>query len=95
MKRLLALAAVAAFALAFALGGPAISVASENPELFGISQTPPGVVESDVSRLLIAQTGDPDSDGDGIADAEDSCPHTPDSGLDSDGDGIDDACDSD
>lgn len=93
MLKIATLTAAAAFASAFALGGPAISVASENPEFFGPSQTPTGVVESDVNRLLIAQTGGPDADGDGITDAEDSCPNTVNTGLDSDGDGVDDACD--
>ena len=35
----------------------------------------------------------PDSDGDGIPDQSDSCPHTPNSGIDFDEDGVDDACD--
>jgi glucose/arabinose dehydrogenase len=36
-----------------------------------------------------------DSDEDGVADAIDSCPQDPDSGLDGDGDGVDDVCDPD
>ena len=36
----------------------------------------------------------PDGDGDGLPDALDSCPSTPDgSGADADGDGVGDACD--
>lgn len=34
-----------------------------------------------------------DTDGDGIIDAEDSCPYVADLGVDTDSDGIDDACD--
>jgi Tol biopolymer transport system component len=39
-----------------------------------------------------ATTLNPDSDGDGIPDADDFCPLIPDTGVDFDGDGFDDVC---
>jgi len=47
----------------------------------------------DIQQPIYVTSGGSDSDGDGITDANDSCPYIPNSGVDADHDGIDDACD--
>ena len=49
--------------------------------------------QSDMDNDGIGDTCDDDKDGDGIDNADDSCPETPNSGNDEDNDGIDDVCD--
>lgn len=49
-----------------------------------------------MSQILIGDACDPDRDGDGIADGDDTCPDDRDpNNTDSDGDGVGDACDAD
>ena len=48
------------------------------------------------STAVLWEAGDPDADGDGVADADDNCPNAPNPDQpDSDGDNVGDACDPD
>lgn len=47
----------------------------------------------DVTQPIYVPISDKNSDGDDIADSDDSCPYTVNSGIDSDRDSIDDTCD--
>jgi len=51
--------------------------------------------ESDIAIAIIDQSGDVDSDGDGVIDSSDAFPNNPDEWRDTDGDGIGDASDPD
>jgi hypothetical protein len=59
-------------------------------DITGINQTG---VPIDISQPVYVTASDGDSDGDGIADSNDSCPYAINSSQDTDNDGADDICD--
>jgi hypothetical protein len=69
------------------------SNASVGNQILDVTGTNVAGQDIDVTTTVYVATGTNDSDGDSIADRQDSCPLMINSGQDADQDGIDDACD--
>ena len=86
----------------FTPGAPSVgfTVSLTDPTADGSGEVVGTDVAGNVCTLAVSITGEPDDepdgDGDGVPDAEDNCPATPNPDqADSDGDGFGDACDDD